>query len=205
MSRQLHNQVNSGVFRQGFSLLELMIVLAVMVVLASISVPSLMEGLREGEVLRAAELVRETLSDARRIAIDSGIDYQFRYEVNGQYFVVLPTEVEPTAANSMTADESAGHFFRIVGQLDPAFRLVIGGDEAVDRSERLEVAWFGDLSDASTLAGKAWSQPVYFRFDGSATDGLLKVVDEERRTAEITVRGLTGSVRLAPVYTEALK
>lgn len=198
-----HHRSATAADRSGFSLLELMIVLAVLVVVASMAVPNLMEGLRAGEVQRAAELVRETLADARRIAIDSGIDYQFRYEVNGQSFVVIPTELEPTNTNSVTGEGEEGHYFRVVGELDEAFSLKAGGEDAEERPEQLEAVWFGDLSDAGTLASKSWSEPVYFRFDGSATDRVIKVVDEDRRTAELTVRGLTGSVRLAPVYTEA--
>jgi prepilin-type N-terminal cleavage/methylation domain-containing protein len=193
----------SAALRKAFSLIELMIVLAVMVVIAAMAMPNMMESIREGEVHKAAELVRETLSEARKFAIDSGIDYQFRYEVNGQSFVVIPTEVEPTTANSIVGSGDTGHYFRLVGELDPAFSMLVAGEGAVDTTESLESVWFGDLSGAGNLATKSWSAPIYFRFDGTATDALFKVVDEDRRTAELRVRGLTGSVRLSPVYTEA--
>jgi hypothetical protein len=45
-----------------------------------------------------------------------------------------------------------------------------------------------------------WSSPIVFRADGSADDRTFRVMDEESRSAEITVRGLTGSVRVSPVF-----
>jgi prepilin-type N-terminal cleavage/methylation domain-containing protein len=203
MQRRRLNMVHPGGTRTAFSLVELLIVLAVMVVVAAMAMPNMLESMREGEVYKAAELVRETLAEARKFAIDSGIDYQFRYEVNGQSFVVIPTEIEPTTANSMTSDADAGNYYRLVGELDESFTLHIAGEGEVDTAESLESVWFGDLPEAGALAGKSWSAPIYFRFDGTATDGKLKVVDEDRRTAELSVRGLTGAVRLTPVYTEA--
>jgi len=203
MPRVLQNSNSFRTARRGFSLLELMIVLAVMTVVAAIAAPNMLESMREGEVYKAAEIVRRTLAESRKFAIDSGLDYQFRYEVNGQSFVVIPSEVEPTTANTITSDSTTGQYYRLSGQLDEGFTLHAAGEDAVDTIEQLESAWFGDLPDAATLASKSWSAPIYFQFDGTAVDARLKVVDEERRTAELTVRGLTGAVRLDPVYTEA--
>ena len=188
--------------RSGFSLFELLIVLGLLVVIGAIAVPGFISRLRDSRVMRAADSVREVLAEARTFAIDTGIDYQFRYEVNGQFFVVLPTESEPTNSNSTTNDAGTSEYMRLSGQLDETLFLRAMDDEA-EMSERLEASWFGGLPDSGVLSQKSWSPPIYFRFDGSATDSRFRVMDEAGRVSELSVRGLTGAVRLSPVYAEA--
>ncbi len=188
--------------RSGFSLMELLIVLGLLVVLAGIAMPNLIDRMRDSQVLRAADSVREILSEARTYAIDSGIDYQFRYEMNGHFFVVLPTEIEPATSNSTTSETDTADYMRLSGELEDTLFLRSMKDEQV-ATERLEPAWFGALPDAGELGTKTWSAPIYFRFDGSASDQTFRVMDESGRTSELSVRGLTGSVRLTPVFLEA--
>ena len=186
----------------GFSLMELLIVLALLVVVAGIAAPAMMDRLADSQVHRAADSVREVLSEARTYAIDSGIDYQFRYEVNGQFFVVLPTETEPTLSNSVSTDTGSSDYMRLSGQLQDTLFLRAMKDDS-ESSDKLEAIWFGSLPDAGVLTQKSWSAPIYFRFDGSADDRTFRVMDESGRTSELSVRGLTGAVRMTPVYVSA--
>ena len=179
-----------------------MVVLGLIVVISSIAAPALMDRMRDNTLYGAADQVRQVLSEARTYAIDSGIDYQFRYEPEGQWFVVLPTEIEPATANSVSSDADTSEYMRLSGQLEEELFLRAEKDE-VDSTEQLEATWFGGLPDSSTLAGKGWSAPIYFRFDGSASDRIFRVMDKDGRTAELSVRGLTGAVRLSGVYVEA--
>lgn len=188
--------------RSGFSMLELLIVIGLLVVVAGIAIPGFMSRIRDGQVHRAADSVREVLAEARVFAIDSGIDYQFRYEVNGHSFVVLPTEIEPADSNSTMNDSGSSEYMRLSGELDETLFLR-GMDGESDMTEQLEGTWFGGLPDGGALSQKTWSSPIYFRFDGSATDRKFRVMDEAGRTSELSVRGLTGAIRLAPVYQEA--
>lgn len=58
--------------RPAFSLLELLIVLAIMVSLAAITFPRLTRPLAESEVQRAAQLLRDQIADCRQAALVSG-------------------------------------------------------------------------------------------------------------------------------------
>jgi prepilin-type N-terminal cleavage/methylation domain-containing protein len=185
--------------RQGFSLLELLIVIAVLLSVSAMAIPPMMDRLQSGRVQDAAESVREVLANARRYAIDGGVDYHFRYEINGRAYVAIPAEPSPVLANSYSGDEEDTRIIVEAGELDETLYLrSMSGDEAA--AESLEVESFTDLPNAGELAQKTWSAPILFRFDGTAEDRQFRVMDEGTRTAEITVRGLTGSVRVSQVF-----
>jgi prepilin-type N-terminal cleavage/methylation domain-containing protein len=182
----------------GFSLLELLIVLAVIMTVTAMAAPNLIDRVRNGRVQEAAEDVRKVLGDARRFAIDAGVDYHFRFEVNGQAAVAIPVEPEPVLPNSFSSDPD---------DTDPPVESLILSDEVFLRArkdenpgaEQLESKAFGTLSDAGDLSQRTWSSPILFRFDGTAEDRTFRVMDAEGRTAEVSVRGLTGAVRVSPV------
>ena len=88
----------------GFSLFELLIVLALILTISGLAAPTLMDRVQNGRIQEAAENVREVLANARRYAIDAGVDYQFRFEVNGQAVAAIPAELNPALANRFSAD-----------------------------------------------------------------------------------------------------
>ncbi|MEN9554793.1 MAG: hypothetical protein RLZZ232_1079 [Planctomycetota bacterium] len=197
MRQQTTNSIRSG--RPGFSLLELLIVIAVLLSVAAMAVPPMMDRLQSGRVQDAAESVREVLANARRYAIDAGVDYHFRYELNGRAFVAIPAEPSPVLANSYSGDEEDTRIVVEAGELDETL-FIKPMPEADTLSESLEVEAFTDLPNAGELAQKTWSAPILFRFDGTAEDRQFRVMDDGTRTAEITVRGLTGSARVSQVF-----
>lgn len=135
MVRRPHNIHQSP--RSAFSLFELMIVLAILVTVTSLAVPPMMERVRNGKVQEAADLVRETLANARRYAIESGVDYHFRYEVNGRFFVAIPAEPNPGLANNYSEDTEDIRVALEAGELDEDLLIAATeGDESVQRPWR---------------------------------------------------------------------
>jgi len=192
-------QHRSPAVDSGFSLFELLIVLAVIVSITAMAAPNLMDRVRSGRVQEAAEAVREVLSNARRYAIDAGVDYHFRFEVNGQAVVAIPAEPNPTLANSFSTDPNDTR--------TPLEALILSDTLFVRArrddnpgAEQLEPRAFDTLAEAGDLSQRTWSSPILFRFDGTAEDRTFRVMDEEGHTAEVTVRGLTGAVRVTPVF-----
>ena len=192
--------INPKPLTAGFSLLELMLVIGVLVAVSAMAVPPLMDRIRAGRVQEAAESVREVLSNARRYAIDAGIDYHFRYELNGQAFVAIPAEPNPTLANSFSStDEADTRVIVEAGELDETlFIRPFSGD--LSGGESLDPEAFTDLPNAGDLASKNWSAPILLRFDGTAEDKRFRVMDEQQNAAEISIRGLTGAVRVSQVF-----
>ena len=185
--------------RSGFTLFELMIVVAIIVAVTAMAAPGMMERVRSGRVLEAAEEVREVLAACRKYAIESGVDYHFRFELGGHFVVAIPAEQNVAIGNSADADDEDAELMYLSGELsETIFLRTSQGDTS--GSETLEGLAFGDLENAGTLASKNWSMPILFRFDGSAEDKSFRVLDEQQRSCEVKVRSLTGTISLSGVF-----
>ncbi len=186
-------------FNNGFSLFELMIVMAIIITITAMAAPNLMERVKNGRVQEAAEGVREVIANARRYAIDSGVDYHLRFEVNGQAVAAIPAEPSPTLSNVFSSDrkDTRTQLEALILD-DKMFIRAMKGDNP--GAEQLDPKYFATLDEAGDLAQRTWSSPVLFRFDGTAEDRTFRVMDADRRTAVVTIRGLTGAVRIGPVY-----
>ena len=185
---------------RGFSLFELLIVMTIIVTITAMAAPNMMERVRNGRVQEAAEDVREVLAFARQQAIDSGVDYHVRFEVNGQAIVAIPAEPQPTLVNQAGSNSSKIEVLVMSLVLEPEKMFLRGMKGENAGGEQLEPAVFANLDGNEGLSGRSWSTPILFRFDGSAEDRRFRVMDEENRTSEISVRGLTGAIKVAPVF-----
>ncbi|APZ91699.1 pilus assembly FimT family protein [Fuerstiella marisgermanici] len=195
--RQFHSAASP---RGGFSLFELLIVMSILVTVAAMAAPNLMVRMRESKVFEAADEVRELMGEARRIAIDTGIDYEFRYELNGSNVVVLPSELEQNTDEAKGTSTTIDKYVRISLELSEDIRLQ-AAEGVEELASRLEPVMFGELG--AELSQKQWSAPLMFRFDGTSDDFELRVQNDDDLTSTITVRGLTGAARTSPVYQES--
>ena len=185
--------------RSGFTLFELMIVLAILLAVTAMAAPPMMERIRSGRVQEAAENVREVLAAARTYAIDTGVDYHFRFEVGGNNVVAIPAEQTASIGNSYDSDNKTAEFLYRSGELPKTIFLYNSFDDK-SGSETLKSQAFGNLENAGDLASKDWSMPILFRFDGSAEDKTFRVMDEQQRSCAVSVRGLTGAISTSGVF-----
>lgn len=204
----------SSRLRAGFSLFELVLVLAALVVVLGISVPVMTRFLGEQTLREDVEDLRRELGGTRYKAIDSGLVYQFRFEPGGQKYVVLPFDRVEMAAQtsddgSAMVNAVASGMVRVYsGQLATTNRFEAEPDsQAVSESgtlptEQLPDEWLVLLPEGTSLKQTAWSLPILFYPDGTAENATFRIVDEDNRFQTITLRGLTGSVSILPVEQE---
>ena len=89
---------------KGFTLLEMLIVLAILSVLATMAWPALRKQLDRSQLRSAAKKVRLELAAARHRAVATGRMIKFRYEVDGRHFrsdAVQPPRMDGLADDSM--------------------------------------------------------------------------------------------------------
>lgn len=192
-----------GSVRSGFTLLELLLVLAVMATLAALSWPRMMRFIEENALKQNVETVRRELAATRILAIESGLTYQFRFEPNAQAFVILPfdrPEIVATDSRSTTPATPA-KVKTVVGHLSTDCQFEPATDKTGKSTggQRLDEMWLSLIKEGALYTDTIWSQPILFRSNGESQDVQLVIRDKAGNTTKLTVRGLTGSVRVEPM------
>jgi type II secretory pathway pseudopilin PulG len=185
------------------SLMELMLVLAVLVAVAAMVYPALQGPMDDQRLLKTADLIRAQLTRARVAAMKNGQMYVFRYVTSGDEYAVEPwaadadgTEASQQAllGDTPALPRSTSDKLRplgISGQRLPDNILFFSGETQMDA--RL-AAVTSDASPSAPPEGSA--PPIVFYPDGSTSDARL-VLTNERFFVEVTLRGLTGMVRVS--------
>lgn len=199
-----HNNLNdSGQrrLRSAFTVLELILVLTIIVALAALSWPRVSGFLQRESVMSDVETVRQVLDRARVDAIEDGMIYQFRYEPSGKKFVLLPYELLQASGqdpNSKETDPGTSIDVKqaIVFELSEECSFynptsLTGEPIAV---ERLPEPWLELIQNGTQHRDTSWASPILYSPDGSATDDVVVIADEDQRYISLTVRGLTGVV-----------
>lgn len=184
--------------RHGFTLLELMLVMVVLVIMASLALPSLGRILEGQKVDRGADLVRAALGDARVQAIRTGRVHAFVCQPGSSAMMVVPLDQLGSGAGNLSQIFSndrelqrfSNHDFS-ARQLPQKVRFT--STVVIDNS-RSEMA----MEDASGMAGGS-SQYVLFYPDGTSQDAQLGVANDRGFQKRIVVRGLTGTARISNV------
>lgn len=186
--------------RRAFTLLEMLLVLALLVVVAAIAAPAIV-GLSAGWRLKhAGEQLRTEWARARVAAMKSGRIHVFRYEIDGPRYQVEFWEADVTlleAGEDEAVIAGEGPTEIEESQLDPyrqlpdGVRFVIGQIEESARSQSLEPQ-LGGASGRDV----AWSGPILFYGDGTTSSAHVMLANDRGRALSVTLRGLTGIARV---------
>ena len=188
--------------RNGFTLLEMILVLAILVAAAAIATPALQGVMRNTSLKAGADLVRSEWMRAHVKAMKTGRIQLFRYEQAGRKFIVEPyisddDELESNGAPATASAAPGGNASAHTGappQLPDGITFV-GGDSATDSRGAA-----AEQSAPSTAGGQAaWSQPILFYPDGSSSDAYVVVGNTRQLGIRVELRGMTGTARVGEI------
>jgi prepilin-type N-terminal cleavage/methylation domain-containing protein len=169
--------------RRGFTLLEVILVMTVIVLLAAMALPSIETMYGDVKVTAAADQIRGRWADARTKAIEEGRPYRFSTQPDGK-FRIAPDAADFWAGGSGTPSDS------VAANDSDTPPLVL--EDALPKGITFadESNSGGDNSD-----GGPWTTVLKFLPDGTASaDKTITLQVDGCRPVQLKVRALTGAV-----------
>ena len=187
--------------RPALTLVELILVLSLLVIIGAVAAPLLSGSMSRARLEHGGELLRAAWAKARLAAMQTGETYVFRYEPLGSRYQIdcLATVSAPGATAAVPVDatpveiEDVDIFRQSQSTLPQRIVFAAG-----------EVAAVPQLAAAAAATGAgSWSTPILFYADGSTSDAVVQLANEEQVTLRVTLRGLTGISRAGELSSEA--
>ena len=194
--------------RTGFTLFEMLLVLALLLALLGLTLPTLGRLQVEHQLKQGAELVRLQITSTRLHALESGMEYQFRYEPGGKLFLAVPYEYQAIQAQAAAAQNNLGGtpaavYWKAKGEFQVKVKFSADTSKQFVSSQQtpqpLPPEFLTGFEDAARLTSVAWSQPLIFKADGSTQDFAVEIENDLGQYVVLEVRGITGGTRLSQV------
>jgi prepilin-type N-terminal cleavage/methylation domain-containing protein len=175
--------------RTGYTLMEVILVLAIMVLLAALSFPSVETMYGDVRLNAAADQIRARWADARTQAIEEGRPYRFAVQTDGR-FRIAPDTMEFWGGGS-TGDNA------LPNETDtPPLDI----EESLPKGVKFSDNGLNTAGDAGDAGG--WITVVRFQPDGTASTDVEIVFESEGcRPLQLRLRGLTGAVTATTLTT----
>jgi prepilin-type N-terminal cleavage/methylation domain-containing protein len=199
MHRGTLRTANWRTLRRGLTLIEIILVLAILVVIGAIAIPTLQGSFTRASLHSSGDLLRGAFAKARLSAMQSGDTHAFRYELYGSRFQIAPLGAMALPENNQlvpVAEEDAPEDKVLVSLTDnrlPNGIVFAGGN--VSSSNQI-MALQPDSGEGP------WSPPILFRPDGTTSDASLLLSTDKQVMIRVTLRGLTGVASIVDVEGE---
>jgi prepilin-type N-terminal cleavage/methylation domain-containing protein len=208
----MEGQSNRVTAPRGFTLVETLIVLAVLALLSSLSWPAVRGMLGKGELREAAKQVRVALVKARLGAIESGVAQSFRYLPGTERFEVvsLPTSLDEEKRPSpsrfrqrLSEDEPIQGFLPqgvIFEENDP--RVAAQASPRPLAAVERQVSPLPSAGEGPGVRGRDdanWSTPIVFFPNGRSSNARIRLAGPRGLSVEVTLRGTNGATRVGPL------
>ena len=187
--------------RHAYTLMELLIVIAVLSTVIGLAVPSLRKFSERGYLQDAARQLRGQLLSARLQSIESASSRFFFYQVDSGVYLVTGAD------DALSLIDGSGDLFLGDDVADEPVEYGRSGDESSDQTLPSDIRFVardmhslgGGAADQPNGRGEGvWSEPLIFYPNGRALNTRIRLASD-RYWIELTVRGLTGTIQLSPV------
>ena len=199
----------------GFTLIEIMIVLALIAILSSITMPSLRGFAASTRLKSTAHAIRDMLNFARDMAITERAAYLVVFDLTTNRYWLASNETfnlgnpsTPITASSSsllpTQQPIAGQGNTTLQQMSPSRTNAILGIPQKP-GHNVSLARMITNHNFQTIQIDTGVDYIYFSPTGSSEDTVLYIQDQRSKTMSITVENATGRVRLQKINSQQLE
>lgn len=186
--------------RKAFTLAEILLVLAVLVVIAAFAVPAVNGSLENYRLRKSADTIRSAFANARATASRTGVTHIFQYTPESAQYTIQPwttgdeyleMSTGPTINTGSAASAATSPLQAVTVTPLPQgiqFHSVVTNSSLRDmRTMSTTGTTAGALSGASL-----GPTPILFYSDGSSSNATLTLKNGRGAFVEVKLRGLTG-------------
>lgn len=175
--------------RAAFTLIEVILTMCVLVIAASILIPSLQSMMGSYKLQGAVDSVRGAWAEARAAAIEQGRPYRFAFEPNGSFFRVAPDQEDYWGGSVPDRDPDGKGV--VIQKALPSGVAFTKGDAPVQGGGS------DSLKEQETPSGQ-WDTACVFLADGTARADLRIVFSlPGLRPKSLSLRAMTGATSTA--------
>lgn len=185
---------------RGFTLFELLLVLVLLAMLATASLPAVFSTLRGQRLKASAEKVLTEFNRARVDAMETGRIRMFRFQQETGNFTIAPfirgsDELENNLAGTSSGMGISSVVYEsaeqetVRGTLEEG--IVFAGDDV-----QIDMRSYSLEQEGGQLDLAGWSRPVLFYPDGTTSDATIYLRSESGSLTSVRLRGLTGIARI---------
>lgn len=183
--------------RHGMTLIEVVLVVAVLVVIASLASPSLLGMMETQKLRKSGEVMRGAFAKTRLTAMKTGRIQMFRYQYDSGTYAVEPwfasddmlesNDLQPTLPGMLPAAATNVASSGRPTELPEGVIFLAGETLSDNRSSEIDAALAQQLARETV-----WSPPILFYPDGTTSDARVVLANKKRQVIEVTLRGITG-------------
>jgi type II secretory pathway pseudopilin PulG len=197
----------------GFSLVEVLLTLGLLAAVAALAWPEVRRQFDNYRLRTASDMIRTEWCLARIEAIRTGCVYTFRRSGDGNHFSTQRESDDMTAPAAPQAQSQSQ--WQSPSPSTPSYAAPQAAAAAAPQSvektlpEGVEFMMIETAPDAAAgaeaLEGSPdavspdWSEPIFFYPDGTTSDAQLTLKNDQGRSVQMDLHGLTGTVDVGDI------
>jgi prepilin-type N-terminal cleavage/methylation domain-containing protein len=188
-----NNSLSSG--RIGFTLLELIVVLAILVVVGAMSIPLLQGTLLSSRLQSGATQVRSAMANARVKSMTSGVPMILEYELETDRYKIKPASNFVDELEASTGAAMNEELF-VLPEGVKFLSVQTSESRPVDTSQTADQLGQGTITSSQSV--------IHFYPDGSCSTASIQIGNERDAKLVISLRGITGVALVSDPSVETL-